>query len=204
MLSNVDTDVIIRIERLTAPDQTVLGHYAFEALRYRPDGSENPDFVLNSAPYRGASILLAGPNFGCGSSREAAVTALMGLGIRCVIAPSFGDIFFGNCFQNGLLPIRLSEPEVSALARQAVAGEPFTIDLQAQVVIVGGEQHPFDIDSQRRESLLAGLDDLGLTLMQLDRIRAWQAADRQSRPWVWEPVAIIADPKSSSSVENPR
>lgn len=193
MLANVDTDVIIRIERLTAPDQSVLGRYAFEALRYRADGAEDPDFILNRPAYRGASILLAGPNFGCGSSREAAVTALMGMGLRCVIAPSFGDIFFGNCFQNGLLPIRLSEDEVSALARQAMAGAIFTVDLDAQVVVANEARFPFEIDPQRRESLLAGLDDLGLTLTHLDEIRAWQTSDRQARPWVWDPVTAPDD-----------
>jgi 3-isopropylmalate/(R)-2-methylmalate dehydratase small subunit len=190
MLANVDTDVIIRIERLTAPDQSVLGRYAFEALRYRPDGSEDPDFILNQPAYRGASILLAGSNFGCGSSREGAVTALMGMGLRCVIAPSFGDIFFGNCFQNGMLAIRLSEDEISALVRQAIAGAPFTVDLDAQCVVAGDARIRFEIDPQRRESLLTGLDDLGLTLTHLDKIRAWQTSDRQARPWVWEPVTI--------------
>src|SRR5919205_1213678 len=110
--ANVDTDLIIRIERLVGTRREELGPFAFEALRRRADGSEDPDFVLNRPEYRGAPILLAGPNFGCGSSREGAVWALMGAGIRCVIAPSFGDIFFSNCFQNGLLPVVLPEETV--------------------------------------------------------------------------------------------
>jgi 3-isopropylmalate/(R)-2-methylmalate dehydratase small subunit len=185
MRGNIDTDVIIRIERLTAADQSMLGHYAFEALRYKADGSDNPDFILNQAPFRGAPILIAGSNFGCGSSREGAVTALLELGIRCVIADSFGDIFFSNCFQNGLLPIRLPEPVVSRLAQRAAFGVPLTVDLITRTISVAGEVDVFDIDPHRRESLLAGLDDIGLSLKQMDSIREWQDRDRIQRPWVW-------------------
>lgn len=190
MLANIDTDVIIRIERLTAEDQSTLGRYAFEALRYKPDGSEDPEFILNRPGFRNAPILIAGANFGCGSSREAAVTAIRMLGIRCVIAPSFGDIFFGNCFQNGVLPIRLAEAEVSALARHARAGALLRVDLYDRIISVADERYPFDIDPHRRESLLEGLDDIGLTLKQMDQIRAWQMADRAVRRWVWDPIAI--------------
>lgn len=189
-LSNIDTDVIIRIERLTQGDQTKLGHYAFEALRYRADGSENPDFPLNQARWRDAPILLAGPNFGCGSSREGAVVALAQKGIRVIIAASFGDIFYSNCFQNGVLPIRLPETQVQALmalAEQTVA--PFTVDLQRQLVIDSeGGEYAFEIDPMRREALLAGLDDIGLTLRDAETISAWQIADRSRRGWVWNPV----------------
>jgi 3-isopropylmalate/(R)-2-methylmalate dehydratase small subunit len=187
--ANIDTDLIIRIERLTAGDPATLGRYAFEALRYGPDGAENPDFVLNRPPYRGAPILIAGPNFGCGSSREGAVTALMGLGVRCVIADSFGDIFFSNSCQNGLLPVRLPAAEIATLIRQASAGE-ITVDLIAQTVTAaGGSSFTFDIDPLRREALLGGLDDLGLTLRQMDQVRAWQTADRHTRPWAWPAIA---------------
>src|SRR5215469_16522478 len=117
LLDNVDTDVIIRIEPLLSLEKSALGPHALGALRYRADGSEDPGFVLNRVPYRNASILIAGANFGCGSSREGAVWALWGLGIRCVIAPSFGDIFFNNCFQNGLLPIVLEAVTVERLAK---------------------------------------------------------------------------------------
>lgn len=185
MLANVDTDVIIRIERLTTEDASQLGHYAFEALRYEPDGAQRSDFILNRPPFRGAPILLAGPNFGCGSSREGAVFALAALGIRCVIADGFGDIFSSNCFQNGLLPIRLSHAQVENLAAHAALGKPVTVDLQRQCISVAGETHPFTIDPRRRESLLAGLDDLGLTLREMDSVRAWQARDRLQRPWIW-------------------
>jgi 3-isopropylmalate/(R)-2-methylmalate dehydratase small subunit len=189
LMANVDTDVIIRIERLTAADQSTLGRYAFESLRYLPDGSENPDFVLNRVAFRDAPILLAGANFGCGSSREGAVTAIRQMGIRCVIAPSFGDIFFSNCFQNGLLAIRLAEAEVAALAARLSNDPVLTVDLERQAIVAGNELLSFDIDPRRRESLLEGLDDIGLTMKQMGAIRAFQTNDRSSRPWVWDPVA---------------
>jgi 3-isopropylmalate/(R)-2-methylmalate dehydratase small subunit len=190
MLANIDTDVIIRIERLSDPSPAHLRLYALEALRYFPDGSENPDFILNQPRFRGAPILLAGANFGCGSSREGAVWALMALGIRCVIAASFGDIFYSNCFQNGLLPVVLPESTVQALAGQTSTGEsPMTIDLVRQLVISpAGEELSFEIDKQRREALLEGLDDIDRTLKHVSAITAWQAADRLARPWVWQPV----------------
>ena len=188
LTANVDTDVIIRIERLTAPDQSNLGHWAFESLRYRPDGSDDPGFVFNRPPYRGAEILLGGPNFGCGSSREGAVVAIHQMGVRCIVAPSFGDIFYGNCFQNGVLAIRLPEADIARLA----ARDAFlTIDLERQTLVAGNEVLAFDIDPSRRESLLTGLDDIGLTLRQLAGIREFQASDRLCRPWVWDPVAIF-------------
>ncbi|MDO8769759.1 MAG: 3-isopropylmalate dehydratase small subunit [Burkholderiaceae bacterium] len=190
--ANVDTDVIIRIERLTALPKEQLGAYAFEALRYLEDGSDNPDFVLNQPIFRNAPILLAGDNFGCGSSREGAVTALKGLGLRCVIAPSFGDIFFSNCFQNGVLPIRLSAPEVNALAAACARGEPLTVDLERQTIrTAAGAETVFSVDPLRREGLLHGLDDIDLTLKDDALIDAWQQADRQRRPWAW-PVGAPA------------
>jgi 3-isopropylmalate/(R)-2-methylmalate dehydratase small subunit len=129
LLANVDTDVIIRIEPLTQQPREALGRFAFEVLRYRPDGSEDPEFVLNQPAFRGAPILLAGTNFGCGSSREGAVWALPGIGIRCVIAPSFGDIFFSNYFQNGVLPIVLDEHMIEELATSARTGAVMRVDL---------------------------------------------------------------------------
>ncbi len=192
---NIDTDVIIRIERLTQGDRTKLGDFALEALRYRPDGSQNPDCPLNWPKFRGAPILLAGPNFGCGSSREGAVNALMQMGLRCIVAASFGDIFYANCFQNGLLPIRLPEAMVEHLAAQASASDrPFTVDLRRQLICLpDGAEIGFSIDPQRRESLLAGLDDIGLTLREAEAIAAWQARDRVERPWVWGAQALAHD-----------
>ncbi len=176
---NIDTDVIIRVERLAGTTRDSMGAFAFEAWRYRQDGTEDPDFVLNQPLYRGAPILLAGANFGCGSSREGAVWALMGLGIRCVVAESFGDIFAGNCFQNGLLPIAL--PGVRDLASNGV----LTVDLATQTITTGTRSVPFAIEPMRRASLLAGLDDIGLTQTQAGAIAAYQAADRVARPWLW-------------------
>jgi 3-isopropylmalate/(R)-2-methylmalate dehydratase small subunit len=182
--ANIDTDVIIRIERLT--EGADLGRYALEAMRYVPDGSPNPNFVLNESHFKHAPILLAGRNFGCGSSREGAVTALMAMGVRCVIAPSFGDIFHANCFRNGLLPVELPESAIEKLAEQSRNGD-FTVDLTRQVVLApSGELTTFSIDPLQRDALLEGLDEIGLTLKSADEIDAWQNADRVNRPWVWQ------------------
>lgn len=186
MRPNIDTDVVIRIERLTGVPRAEMGPHAFEALRYRPDGSENPDFVLNRAPFRGAPILIAGRNFGCGSSREGAVWAMMGMGIRVVIAESFGDIFFANCFQNGMLPIVLDGPTVERLAEAAAGGDPVRIDLENRVVVPpNGQPIPFGIDPQRREALLDGLDEIARTLRHEAAIADWQRGDHDARPWAW-------------------
>ena len=187
---NIDTDVIIRIERLVGAGRgSALGRFAFEAWRYRPDGSEQPDFVLNREPYRRARILLAGRNFGCGSSHEGAVWALAQCGIRAVLAPSFGDIFRNNCFQNCVLPVTLAQPVVEAIARQVEAApeqNQVTVDLTRSVVVApdGGET-PFSIDALRRQALLDGLDDIALTMKRADEIARFQAADRARRPWVY-------------------
>jgi len=182
--SNIDTDVIIRIERLTQGRD--LGHYAFEALRYRPDGSSDPASMFNEPRFAGAPILIAGRNFGCGSSREGAVTALMAMGLRCVIAPGFGDIFFANCFRNGMLPIALPEDAIGLLAAEARAGH-FTVDLAAQTIrLPSGAVVVFATDPLQREGLLEGLDEIGLTLKWADDIAAWQRVDRVARPWIWQ------------------
>lgn len=189
MLANVDTDCIIPMARLTRFGRGELGPWAFESLRYLADGSENPQFILNQAPWRGARILLAGANFGCGSSREVAVWALWEIGLRCVIAPSFGDIFYGNCFQNGMLPVRLPAAEVEALAAEAGRGTvEITVDLEAQhIVAAAGRAIAFDIDPGRREALLQGLDAIGLTLRHAAAIDAFQARARARRPWLYRP-----------------
>jgi 3-isopropylmalate/(R)-2-methylmalate dehydratase small subunit len=174
---DIDTDVNIRIERLTQLRRDQLGPHALEALR-------GPDFVLDQPMFRGAPILLAGANFGCGSWREGAVWALQGTGLRCVVAPSFGDIFFSNCFQNGMLPVVLSEPTVEALTRQAAGGASVTVDLEANSVTApDGTVFRFKLDPMRREMLLAGTDELGLTLRRAPEIAAWQQADAIRRPW---------------------
>jgi 3-isopropylmalate/(R)-2-methylmalate dehydratase small subunit len=187
---NIDTDTVIRIERLVGANRrSELGRYAFEALRYRPDASEEPGFVLNTEPYRRAKILLAGRNFGCGSSREGAVWALQQFGLRAVLAPSFGDIFFNNCFQNGVLPVMLDAAVVERLAAE-VAADPernlLTVDLERLLVVApGGEEFAFAIDERRREALLEGLDEIGLTRKREAEITAFQAADRGRRPWIY-------------------
>jgi len=185
MRRNVDTDVIIRIERLTQIPKGQLGRYAFEALRQHADGSPINGFVLNDPCFRDAPILLADENFGCGSSREGAVWALQGLGIRCVIAPSFGDIFIDNCFQNGLLPIRLAREHLMTLADFCANGARITVDLRDGVIVVAGRRIAFTVDPFRRAALLDGLDDIGLTLKDAPAIEAWQQADRAARPWNW-------------------
>jgi 3-isopropylmalate/(R)-2-methylmalate dehydratase small subunit len=189
MRSNIDTDVIIRIERLVGNGvRGSLGKWAFGSLRYLPDGSENPDFILNREPYRGAEILVTGPNFGCGSSREGAVWSLHEMGIRAIIGSGFGDIFFANCFQNGILPVVLDKEVVDSLAADIEATQGagrVSIDLEAQTIVSpSGKQHRFDIDPRRREGLLQGLDEVALTLARDDEIKSFQAADRAARPWI--------------------
>lgn len=187
MQANIDTDTIIRIERLTSVPREQLGQYALETLRCRADGSEDPRCALNRSEFRQAPFILAGPNFGCGSSREHAVWALQGRGVRCVIAPQFGDIFESNCFQNGVLALRLPIAQVTETAAQCASGAPLTVSLEAQVLRrPDGSELPFVIAETRRQALLLGLDDLGLTLTLDAHIRAWQREDRSTRPWVWE------------------
>jgi len=189
MRSNIDTDVIIRIDRIVGNSvRGSLGKWAFGALRYLPDGSENPDFILNREPYRQAEILVTGPNFGCGSSRGAAVWSLQEMGIRAVIGSGFGDIFFANCFQNGVLPIVVDKGIVDGLAAEVEhtqgAGR-ISVDLEAQTITSpSGKQIRFEIDPRRRAGLIGGLDEVALTLQRDDEIRAFQAADRTERPWI--------------------
>jgi 3-isopropylmalate/(R)-2-methylmalate dehydratase small subunit len=190
MRENVDTDVVIRINRLVGNSiRGTLGKWAFESLRYLPDGSENPGFVLNREPYRAAQVLVTGPNFGCGSSREGAVWALAEQGIRAIIGSSFGDIFFANCFQNGVLPIVVDKALVETIAGEIEATQGagcVGIDLETQTITTpSGATHAFTIDPRRKAGLLAGLDEIMLTLQRDDEIRAFQAADRKRRPWIY-------------------
>jgi 3-isopropylmalate/(R)-2-methylmalate dehydratase small subunit len=160
---------------------------AFAPLRYLPDGSDNPDFVLHQEVFGGAPILLVGHNFGCGSSRESAVWSLLSLGIRCVIAESFGDIFFGNCFLNGVLPIVLASGELAALAREAAAGSAVEVDLRTcRITAPGGLQIAFEVNPTRRTQLLEGLDDLDVGVRRRAEVEAFQRIDRVRRPWVYE------------------
>src|ERR1700742_5406727 len=189
MRSNIDTDVIIRIERIVGNSvRGSLGKWAFGSLRYLPDGSDNPAFILNREPYRAAEILVTGPNFGCGSSREAAVWSLQEMGIRAIIGSGFGDIFFVHCFQDGILPVVVDKKIVDGLAAEVEetqgAGK-IGIDLEQQTITSpSGKVHRFEIDPRRRAGLLKGLDEVALTLQRDSEIRAFQANDRAERPWI--------------------
>src|SRR5687767_10896204 len=167
---NIDTDKIFPAIYLKTIKRTGLSKWLFQEIRFRPDGSENPDFVLNQGPYRQAKIIVAGDNFGCGSSREHAPWALLDYGIRCVIAPSFADIFHNNCFKNGILPIVLPQEEVDLLSKEAeTAPDPtFTVDLETGLIHrpTANAPLPFSLDPGNRNKLLQGLDEIGQTLQQ--------------------------------------
>jgi 3-isopropylmalate/(R)-2-methylmalate dehydratase small subunit len=185
---NVDTDKILPAVYLKTIERTGLGKVLFDEIRYRPDGSESPDFVLNRPPYRNARILVAGDNFGCGSSREHAPWALLDFGIRCVIAPSFADIFYNNCFKNGLLPIALPQAVVDALMEdtQKGANAVLAIDLESQTITrPDGAVVRFDIDPFRKHCLLHGLDDIALTEQKTPAIDRFEEEHRAVRPWLW-------------------
>jgi len=186
LLDNVDTDVIIRINRLTTLPRDEMGPYAFEALRFHPDGTEDSSCILNQPKFSGAPFLIAGRNFGCGSSREGAVWALAGRGIRCVIAESFGDIFFNNCFQNGVLPIKFSRDKLTELIAQIVDGEEITVNLEdCYLTFPDDRKEFFQVEPMKRLSLLSGMDDITRTLSKRSTIETWQAQDKLKRPWVW-------------------
>jgi 3-isopropylmalate/(R)-2-methylmalate dehydratase small subunit len=183
---NVDTDMIIPKDHLKTIRRTGLGKALFAELRYNEDGSDNPDFVLNKPGYREAKILVAGENFGCGSSREHAPWALLDFGIRTVIAPSFGDIFYNNCFKNGILPIQVSKEDFAKLLDDAERGAnaTLTVDLEAQEIRgPDGGVVRFEIDAFKKHCLLNGLDEVGLTLEKADRIAAFEEEAALERPW---------------------
>lgn len=200
--ANVDTDTIIRIEHLIDADHARLREHAFEALRVRPDGSLDPDCPFNDEANRDAQILVAGRNFGCGSSREHAVWALQALGLRCVIAESFGDIFAANCLQNGMLPIRATPADVAVLLQAAARRDVFRIDLHECTVETAGLRIEFVLDEWRRQQLLGGLGDIEYTLTLADDIGHWQTRDRARRPWVW--LSSAADPGASTDATTDR
>jgi 3-isopropylmalate/(R)-2-methylmalate dehydratase small subunit len=184
---NVDTDKIIPKQHLKTVERTGLGKALFEELRYRDDGSENPDFVLNQPAYRQSKILVAGENFGCGSSREHAPWALMDFGIRCVIAASFADIFYNNSFKNGMLLIKLPQAVVNELMDDAKKGANarLTVDLASQTITrPDGGTVKFDLDPFLKDCLLNGLDDIGLTLKKESKIAAYEARQHLTQPWL--------------------
>ena len=184
-LQNIDTDMIIPKQFLKTVKRTGLGISAFYEMRYDQDGKEREDFVLNKDGYRNSEILIAGDNFGCGSSREHAPWAINDFGIRCIISTSFADIFFNNCFKNGMLPIKLPEADVRVLMGDADAGAELEIDLPAQVIRrPDGSEIAFDVDPFRRNCLINGLDDIGLTLQKSDQIAEFEKIRSTTYPWL--------------------
>ncbi|HGX94053.1 MAG TPA: 3-isopropylmalate dehydratase small subunit [Candidatus Tenderia sp.] len=204
---NVDTDAIIPKQFLKSIKRSGFGPNLFDEWRYLDRGEPgvdnrhrplNPDFVLNQARYQGAQVLLARDNFGCGSSREHAPWALEDYGFRCIIAPSFADIFYNNCFKNGILPIVLAATVVDQLFAETAATEGYAleVDLPRQVVTTpGGDTFPFDVDEFRKHCLLNGLDDIGLTLQHVDEIKAFEEKHRAASPWLFR----NADPRATGS-----
>ncbi len=198
--ANVDTDMIIPKQFLKSIKRSGFGPNLFDELRYLDEGQPdqdcsgrplNEEFVLNKPRYKGTSVLLARENFGCGSSREHAPWALEDFGIRVVIAPSFAEIFFNNCFKNGLLPIVLSEAQVDQLFKEVEANEGYelTVDLENQKVVTpSGDELAFEVDDFRKHCLLNGLDDIGLTLQYADDIKAYEAKARQQSPWLFDAI----------------
>ena len=185
-LVNIDTDMIIPKQFLKTIARTGLGKNLFDEMRYTLDGKEIPEFVLNQPAYRKAEILVAGENFGCGSSREHAPWALLDFGIRCVISTSFADIFYNNCFKNGILPIVMPQEVVDTLMADARKGANArqTIDLEAQTVTTSdGQVFPFEVDSHRKHCLLNGLDDIGLTLEKATAIDSFEKKNATLHPW---------------------
>ena len=185
---NIDTDQIIPKLHLRTIKRTGLGKVLFDELRFTPDGTEIPEFILNQEPYRNAKIIVAGDNFGCGSSREHAPWALLDFGIRCVISTSFADIFYNNCFKNGILPVTVTKDQLDALMADAADREnpELTVDLETQTITrPNGATVSFEIDEFRRECLLNGLDDIGLTLQQVEKIDSFEAQQRESQPWLY-------------------
>jgi 3-isopropylmalate/(R)-2-methylmalate dehydratase small subunit len=186
--ANVDTDQIIPARFLKSISRLGFGKNLFANFRYKEDGSENPDFVLNQEPYRKAEVLIAFENFGCGSSREHAPWALLDFGIRCVIAPDFADIFHNNCFKNGVLPVRLPREICEKLMEDAKMGgnARLSVDLERQVVVrPNGEEIPFQIDPLRRHLMLNGLDDIGQTMQHAPAIDSFESRQRAAQPWLY-------------------
>lgn len=184
-IRNVDTDMIIPKQFLKTIKRTGLGVNLFDEMRYNDNGGEIADFVLNKDQYRKAGILIAGDNFGCGSSREHAPWALLDFGIRCIVAPSFADIFYNNCFKNGILPITLPQAQVDALMASAEKASSITINLPEQKIVDGNNVYEFEVDAFRKECLLNGFDDIGLTLKNQDAIADFESKNKSQTPWLY-------------------
>lgn len=183
-LINIDTDMIIPKQFLRTIKRTGLAAGLFYEMRFDENGNKKPDFVLHKEPYTGSSIIIAGDNFGCGSSREHAPWALLDFGIRCIIAPSYSDIFFNNSFKNGILPIALPQAQVDTLMADAESQKEITVNLEEQKIVSGNTVYNFDIDPFRKHCLLNGLDDIGLTLEKEQFISTYETERAKDRPWL--------------------
>ena len=181
---NVDTDMIIPKQFLKTIKRTGLGKSLFFEMRYDENGKENKEFVLNKEPYKNSSILLAGKNFGCGSSREHAPWALLDFGIKCLISPSFADIFYNNCFKNGMLPIILNEKQIKELVQYSIRKENIEINLEQQEIKFGNNKIKFEIDPFKKKCLLEGLDDIALSLKKLKQIDTYENMIKKRKPWI--------------------
>ena len=184
MMINIDTDMIIPKQFLKTIKRTGLGKSLFHEMRYDFDGKEIDSFVLNKSPFRNAKIILAGNNFGCGSSREHAPWALLDFGIKVIIAPSFADIFFNNCFKNGILPIQLEEEDIKKISEFALKGSEIEISLSDQKILFGDIELIFKIDSSNKDFLMQGLDDIGLTLKDIELISKYEKKTDNDLPWL--------------------
>ena len=182
---NIDTDMIIPKQFLKTIKRTGLGKNLFFEMRYNNDGKQISDFILNQEPYNKSKILIAGKNFGCGSSREHAPWALLDFGITCVISSSFADIFYNNCFKNGILPITISEEKIKEISEYAKRKEEILINLPEQKIIFGNKEIKFDVDAFKKKCLIEGLDDIALSLEKSDKITAYENKIKTTKPWIF-------------------
>ena len=182
---NIDTDMIIPKQFLKTIKRTGLGKNLFFEMRYNNDGKQISDFILNQEPYNKSKILIAGKNFGCGSSREHAPWALLDFGITCVISSSFADIFYNNCFKNGILPITISEEKIKEISEYAKRKEEILINLSEQKIIFGNKEIKFDVDAFKKKCLIEGLDDIALSLEKSDKITAYENKIKKTKPWIF-------------------
>ena len=184
-IANIDTDTIIPAQFLKTIKRTGLGKHLFFTMRYDESGNINNDFILNKSPFNQSKILIAGKNFGCGSSREHAPWALLDFGITCVISSSYADIFYNNCFKNGILPIKISEDEIREISEYSNRKEEISINLPEQKIIFGNKEINFDIDQFKKKCLLVGLDDIALSLEKLDKIINFEKKIKSTKPWIF-------------------
>ena len=182
---NIDTDMIIPKQFLKTIKRTGLGKNLFFEMRYNSDGKQTSEFILNQEPYNKSKILITGKNFGCGSSREHAPWALLDFGITCVISSSFADIFYNNCFKNGILPITISEEKIKEISEYAKRKEEILINLSEQKIIFGNKEIKFDVDAFKKKCLIEGLDDIALSLEKSDKITAYENKIKSKKPWIF-------------------